>query len=490
MQKKLTKNVVIETDIEESVKSLIDPTTPLALRLSGQLLLGLVRIYSKKARYLQDDCSSAMANIKVVFSRGNVDLAPESGKATEAQINLPNNFDDLDFDMDDYTLEELQEDFDMSMDNVARADDITQESRFMLRRKSRGGESDSDVEQPRNGDTKSAINFDINIEGDGGDLLNFDDQPNVSIDGQSSMLDFDDGLAGDLSTVNNTVMGGDGQPEPVLDEKFLDEDLIAPATPARKGKSKSRKRARVVRDMEIEVSSKHMSKQIKDTSAITCERPLIEAVANPKRARAASKMLASEPLSLYLGDSMAPSLLKDFAELIKKSVKETKKEKVLAEDNIEERGPNDIDFDMGDNFEGQSMNDVSTIGGGLDMTFDLDEQGGDSGFTDMKHQDTEHDTLDDDEEVETASEGKGREKKADRLVKMYHFLKNNMGKRKDTTFEHLLQGASRKAAAGVFHELLVMKTRSMIEVEQAEAYGSITITKTKLFNKGLAVSAH
>lgn len=41
-------------------------TAPLALRLSGQLLLGVVRIYSRKAKYLLDDCTDALLKIKMV----------------------------------------------------------------------------------------------------------------------------------------------------------------------------------------------------------------------------------------------------------------------------------------------------------------------------------------------------------------------------------------------------------------------------------------
>ena len=39
---------------------------PMALRVSGQLLLGVARIYSRKARYLLDDCSEALVKIKMV----------------------------------------------------------------------------------------------------------------------------------------------------------------------------------------------------------------------------------------------------------------------------------------------------------------------------------------------------------------------------------------------------------------------------------------
>lgn len=41
----------------------------MALRLSGQLLLGVVRIYSRKAKYLLDDCNEALLKIKMVRHR-------------------------------------------------------------------------------------------------------------------------------------------------------------------------------------------------------------------------------------------------------------------------------------------------------------------------------------------------------------------------------------------------------------------------------------
>ena len=42
----------------------------MALRLSGQLLLGVVRIYSRKAKYLLDDCNEALLKIKMVIIKG------------------------------------------------------------------------------------------------------------------------------------------------------------------------------------------------------------------------------------------------------------------------------------------------------------------------------------------------------------------------------------------------------------------------------------
>ncbi|KAJ5670168.1 uncharacterized protein N7477_005531 [Penicillium maclennaniae] len=60
------------SDIESSVSAIVDQgQAPMALRLSGQLLLGVVRIYSRKARYLLDDCNEALMKIKMAFRLTN-----------------------------------------------------------------------------------------------------------------------------------------------------------------------------------------------------------------------------------------------------------------------------------------------------------------------------------------------------------------------------------------------------------------------------------
>lgn len=67
LERKVSKTHVLQSDIESSVNLIVGTTqAPKALRLSGQLLLGVVRIYSRKARYLLDDCNEAMIKIKMV----------------------------------------------------------------------------------------------------------------------------------------------------------------------------------------------------------------------------------------------------------------------------------------------------------------------------------------------------------------------------------------------------------------------------------------
>ena len=67
LDRKLTKQNVLTSNLENNVKDIIGHgQAPMALRLSGQLLLGVVKIYNRKARYLMDDCSDALFKIKMV----------------------------------------------------------------------------------------------------------------------------------------------------------------------------------------------------------------------------------------------------------------------------------------------------------------------------------------------------------------------------------------------------------------------------------------
>ncbi|KAL8653419.1 MAG: hypothetical protein Q9226_003853 [Calogaya cf. arnoldii] len=83
LERKLSKTHILQSNIETSVHAIVDQgQAPMALRLSGQLLLGVVRIYSRKARYLLDDCNEALLKIKMAFRPGNVDLP--------ASLDIPN----------------------------------------------------------------------------------------------------------------------------------------------------------------------------------------------------------------------------------------------------------------------------------------------------------------------------------------------------------------------------------------------------------------
>ncbi|KAL4874154.1 hypothetical protein BDV12DRAFT_3000 [Aspergillus spectabilis] len=90
LERKLSKSHILQSDIESSVSAIVDQgQAPMALRLSGQLLLGVVRIYSRKARYLLDDCNEALMKIKMAFRLTNNNDLTTSAVVAPGGITLP-----------------------------------------------------------------------------------------------------------------------------------------------------------------------------------------------------------------------------------------------------------------------------------------------------------------------------------------------------------------------------------------------------------------
>ncbi|KAG1436369.1 hypothetical protein G6F56_013586 [Rhizopus delemar] len=75
-ERKLSKSQFLQTNIEKTIDAIEtnQEEEPLALRISGQLLLGVVRIYSRKTRYLLEDCNEALVKIKLAFKKGDVNM--------------------------------------------------------------------------------------------------------------------------------------------------------------------------------------------------------------------------------------------------------------------------------------------------------------------------------------------------------------------------------------------------------------------------------
>lgn len=120
--KKLTKAQVFETNVESTVDSIISPQVKMALRTSGHLLLGVVRIYSRKQKYLIHDLGEACAKIKMAFRPGVVDLPPESRVDNAEAITLPEIFHDFEAAVADLGTMDVEAQFTV---NPSRASEIT-----------------------------------------------------------------------------------------------------------------------------------------------------------------------------------------------------------------------------------------------------------------------------------------------------------------------------------------------------------------------------
>jgi hypothetical protein len=76
-EKKLTKAQIFSTDIANTCDWLLNPSEPLSLRVCGHLMLGIVKIYSRKVKYLMVDCTDAVWKIQLTFKPGKVDIDPQ-----------------------------------------------------------------------------------------------------------------------------------------------------------------------------------------------------------------------------------------------------------------------------------------------------------------------------------------------------------------------------------------------------------------------------
>ncbi|NWS70940.1 RD21L protein, partial [Crotophaga sulcirostris] len=121
-EKKLTKAHIFECNLETTVEKIISPKFTIALRTSGHLLLGVVRIYHRKAKYLLADCSEALTKMKAAFRPGLVDLPAEILEAAYQSITLPEEFNDFATPLPDLNAIEVAEHFTL---NQSRAEDIT-----------------------------------------------------------------------------------------------------------------------------------------------------------------------------------------------------------------------------------------------------------------------------------------------------------------------------------------------------------------------------
>ncbi|MBN3325158.1 SNPH protein, partial [Atractosteus spatula] len=121
-EKKITKAHVYECNLEDTVKDILSPKVKIALRTSGHLLLGVVRIYSKKAKYLLADCNEAVVKIRVAFRPDLTDLPIENAEATYKAITLAENFHDFESQLPAVNTIEVTEHFTL---NQCRNEDIT-----------------------------------------------------------------------------------------------------------------------------------------------------------------------------------------------------------------------------------------------------------------------------------------------------------------------------------------------------------------------------
>lgn len=103
LERKVSKQNFLAASIPQSVEAIVGDATmvPIALRLSGQLLLGVARMYSRKAKYLMDDATETLSKVRLAFRAAGsnsreVDMAADQQTASRNAITLQENeFDSI-----------------------------------------------------------------------------------------------------------------------------------------------------------------------------------------------------------------------------------------------------------------------------------------------------------------------------------------------------------------------------------------------------------
>eukprot|EP00210_Caulerpa_lentillifera_P008803 g8399.t1 len=94
LEKRLKRQHIVNTDLQQSINLIMNSEAPFALRLSSQLLFGVVRIYQRKVRYLLQDCNDAFGKLREAFVR--ITLNDTDRTTPTGGLPIPQEFFDLD----------------------------------------------------------------------------------------------------------------------------------------------------------------------------------------------------------------------------------------------------------------------------------------------------------------------------------------------------------------------------------------------------------
>ncbi|TKS76859.1 Double-strand-break repair protein rad21-like protein 1 [Collichthys lucidus] len=437
----------------------------IGLRTSGHLLIGVVRIYSRKAKYLLADCSDALVKIKLAFRPGQTDMPVEGLEATVKAITLIEDFTSFDAELPDPSNIDVVDHFTR---NQSRTEEITLKEDF------------------------------------GSGFLNLADFGDDSQSHQTGLLDMNfQGLAGhgdafgdedkgfDLLDADRVEVETPAKSETTLlanEEMAFALEPVA-ATPNSEKKSRKRKR-RLVVDHNKELTDESIRDQLNDYSdlvgpfnmapptlqlmqwkesggvdklfAQTClsvVTPQIKEVANPRNVYHRNiESINSGRLSALLS-----------LQLFVKSVFRLKYSSMCGE--VEEMRQDGQEVQR--NMSALTTDDVSVVDSSVDPEKTHNE-------TSLPFDHTWDDRSDHYELSQSVLNSQDFE---DRRItrhaqKLLHGLKIHAQRNSDTTFslEALCKGATRSQAAATFFSLLVLKKQRALDLHQRAPYEDILAT--------------
>ncbi|KPM37898.1 hypothetical protein AK830_g8668 [Neonectria ditissima] len=95
--RRVTRKAIQDVNVPKACEKIIDPGAPLALRLQGNLLYGVSRVFAQQCHYVLSDAAKTQSDMATFFdSMKKSELDPKAGKTKRHQITLQ---DDPGFDL-------------------------------------------------------------------------------------------------------------------------------------------------------------------------------------------------------------------------------------------------------------------------------------------------------------------------------------------------------------------------------------------------------
>ncbi|KAI6192421.1 hypothetical protein M3Y97_00335700 [Aphelenchoides bicaudatus] len=507
-ERKLSKAQIFETDVQDAVEEILRPKQKMSLRTTGHLLLGIVRIYSKKAKYVLADCNEAFIKIKMAFRPGTGELhviadsrrdrsGSENDQILDDLDTIMPDLTDYDFApgplqhtqgrIDDITLQEdnfdtrsmrdanfdTMDDFGDMESNFDEEFERTRRNFEMLQQNSRG--SDMEIERRSVSYMEDGESF--------GNSLPHSDHLNDDFG-----MDVNDDEFQDLENLLNANME--------TDENHISESIILEPldnqSPDRQTRQKRRRK--LIIDDNTTISGEEMKMNMTEFGDTL--QPLDLAPPTKRLMKLKETGLAERIFNLPATDIFVnESFLKFYQSHL---IPNAKADKIINAEDIRR------DLDMVENIEDYDENDDPNQLGQPEFVFDpmLDDEYSGMGTEDnneLNHEEngTEHekenrkgrkkgqDRQQEEAESEEESEQEEEEKLGKKTLNVLHTIASKLRiSDNEILLEDLLtKGSTHKSAAQKFYALLELHKSQAIRVDQNEAFGPISIQQGPQFEE-------
>nr|XP_034977946.1 double-strand-break repair protein rad21-like protein 1 [Zootoca vivipara] len=488
--KKLKKSHIFECNLEKTIENMLCPKFKLALRTSGHLLLGVVRIYHRKTKYLLSDCNEALLKMQSAFRPGLVDLPEGNLELNYDAITLPEIFHDFDTQLPEVNAIDVAEHFTL---NQSRVEDITLlEEDYRRDLLLQGDSFGEEIEMPRQqgflNDSLVAISGALLT--DHSSLSFTEDKTAFAEDAHSFKYDGfgDEGAAGNMI---DAVLGGEPNDHVITDLNMEEEFTLLQELPTENTaghprseqearscqmnettlllseeegfvlepldnsvltrKQRGKKRRKLLVDYVNQLSRKTMQNQLMDYEDTLTALD----IAPPTRRLMILQDLGSA--DKLLGRPTQTTINEDLQKLFAKSLRCGRKR--LQELAVERSNEQDV----------QELPTAEVPKAMQDTTYQIVSQssGEEKGNIEIVEPMGNKDNAPDNEE----------EKKDKRAVDLLNTFRNMyQAGAKSFSFLTLCKNKTKKEVADKFFSLLVLKKQRAIEVAQAAPYADIVVT--------------